>query len=73
MSTENTEKKELTKEQMEKAKGGITNTTARKYTGTPHCRLCKTEAKPFGAFYRCPLAGCKEQGQNKTPAEVDWY
>ena len=63
------EKKELTKKQMEKAEGGVLCG----YTGSPHCRACRGEMAPYGAFYRCTTAGCKEQGKNKNPGEVSWY
>ena len=71
--------KELTQEQMENVNGGGSTilpldpkTPGRRLTSTPHCRECGSEAKPFGAWYRCPKAGCPECGKNKTAVEVDW-
>ena len=63
------EKKELTKKQMEKAKGGLITG----YTGSPHCKSCGGETAPFGSFYRCITAGCKQQGKNKNASEVSWF
>ena len=38
-----------------------------------HCKVCHKEMVCYNAMYRCPTAGCRECGMNKTVAEVDWY
>ena len=67
----NMEKKTLTKKQMENVRGGTTPTIY-SYTGTPHCKACGGDAKPFGSLYRCNTPGCSEFGVNKNANEVDW-
>ena len=70
---------EMSQEQMENVKGGeytapsIDKPVPMHLTGSPHCKACRGDMSPYGAYFRCTTAGCKEQGKNKNPGEVDWY